>query len=56
MDTQELKTIINTAIDMRKAQKLYFRTRDVNILKRSKALEAKFDKMTQDFDKPNLFG
>ena len=37
---------------MREAQKEYFRTRDVNVLRRSKALEKRVDTLLAEYDNP----
>ena len=37
---------------MREAQKEYFRTRDVNVLRRSKALEKRVDALLAEYDNP----
>lgn len=44
--------IISAVRDMREAQKEYFRTRDVNILRRSKALEKRVDALLAEYDNP----
>lgn len=44
------KQIISATKEMRKAQKEYFRTRDKNALKRSKALENMVDELLAKYD------
>lgn len=46
------KEIIITVKLMREAQKEYFRTRDVNVLRRSKALEKRVDALLAEYDNP----
>lgn len=42
-------------LEMRKAQKAYFKTRDKNILPLSKQLEKRVDEYLESKDKPTLF-
>ena len=44
--------IISAVRAMRDAQKEYFRTRDVNVLRRSKALEKRVDTLLAEYDNP----
>ena len=44
--------IISAVRAMREAQKEYFRTRDVNVLRRSKALEKRVDTLLAEYDNP----
>jgi hypothetical protein len=44
-DLAQLASVVAVAQQMRKAQKLYFRTRDKEVLIESKKLEAALDKM-----------
>ncbi len=44
--------IISAVRAMREAQKEYFRTRDVNVLRRSKALEKRVDVLLAEYDNP----
>lgn len=44
--------IIPAVRAMREAQKEYFRTRDVNVLRRSKALEKRVDALLAEYDNP----
>ena len=44
--------IISAVRAMREAQKEYFRTRDVNVLRRSKALEKRVDALLAEYDNP----
>ena len=46
--------IISAVRDMREAQKEYFRTRDVNVLRRSKALEKRVDALLAEYDNPQI--
>lgn len=46
------KEIITAVKAMREAQKEYFRTRDVNVLRRSKALEKRVDTLLAEYDNP----
>lgn len=59
---EKLKSIIALAVEMRKAQKEYFKTRDYVALRQSKILEKRFDEEAQNLlepptakDEPNLF-
>lgn len=48
-----MKDFITTVKDMREAQKEYFRTRDRQVLQRSKALEKRVDALIAEYnDKP----
>lgn len=57
----KLKSIIALAVEMRKAQKEYFKTRDYVALRQSKILEKRFDEEAQKLlappavSEPNLF-
>lgn len=44
--------IISAVRAMREAQKEYFRTRDINVLRRSKALEKRVDTLLAEYDNP----
>lgn len=44
--------IISAVRAMREAQKEYFSTRDVNVLRRSKALEKRVDTLLAEYDNP----
>lgn len=44
--------IISAVRAMREAQKEYFRTRDVNVLRRSKLLEKRVDTLLAEYDNP----
>ena len=44
--------IISSVRAMREAQKEYFRTRDINVLRRSKALEKRVDTLLAEYDNP----
>lgn len=44
--------IISAVRAMREAQKEYFRTRDINVLRRSKALEKRVDTLIAEYDNP----
>lgn len=44
--------IIQAVRAMREAQKEYFRTRDINVLRRSKALEKRVDTILAEYDNP----
>lgn len=44
--------IISAVRAMREAHKEYFRTRDVNVLRRSKALEKRVDTLLAEYDNP----
>lgn len=44
--------IISAVRAMREAQKEYFRTRDVNVLRRGKALEKRVDTLLAEYDNP----
>lgn len=46
------REIITAVRAMREAQKEYFRTRDVNVLRRSKALEKRVDTLLAEYDNP----
>lgn len=52
---QDMKRIIDAAIETRKLQKAYFRTRDRLMLERSKAAEATLDRLLEDYTTPKLF-
>lgn len=58
---EKLKSIIALAVEMRKAQKEYFKTRDYVALRQSKILEKRFDEEAQKLQsppespEPNLF-
>ena len=45
-----MKDFITTVKDMREAQKEYFRTRDRQVLQRSKALEKRVDAFIAEYD------
>lgn len=47
-----IEQIISAVRAMREAQKEYFRTRDVNVLRRSKALEKRVDTLLAEYDNP----
>lgn len=47
--------IISAVRAMREAQKEYFRTRDVNVLRRSKALEKRVDTLLAEYDNPQKY-
>lgn len=49
--------IISTVKAMREAQREYYRTRDINVLRRSKALEKRVDTLIAEYENPqkNLF-
>ena len=44
--------IISAVRAMREAQKEYFRTRDINVLRRSKSLEKRVDTLLAEYDNP----
>lgn len=44
--------IISAVRAMREAQKEYFKTRDINVLRRSKALEKRVDTLLAEYDNP----
>lgn len=44
--------IISAVRAMREAQKEYFKTRDINVLRRSKALEKRVDTLLVEYDNP----
>jgi hypothetical protein len=44
--------IISAVRAMREVQKEYFRTRDINVLRRSKALEKRVDTLLAEYDNP----
>ncbi len=50
---EKLKSIIALAVEMREAQKEYFKTRDIGVLKLSKALERRFDNEAQKLQSPS---
>lgn len=50
---EKLKSIIALAVEMREAQKEYFKTRDIGVLKLSKALEWRFDNEAQKLQSPS---
>lgn len=49
---KQIETIFNLAVAMREAQKEYFKTRDYEALKKSKALEKRFDAEVQAYINP----
>lgn len=59
---EKLKSVIALAVEMRKAQKEYFKSRDYVALRQSKILEKRFDEEAQKLleppaatPEPNLF-
>lgn len=52
---EELKQIVDAAIEMRQLQRKYFRTRDKDILIKSKAAEDKLDRLLEGYTNPKLF-
>ena len=55
MDTS-MENYVQKVIDMRTAQKNYFRTRDQQALLESKRLEAHVDILSKQLQSPTLFG
>ena len=51
-----MTTFMQLVADMRSAQKEYFRTRDANVLLKSKDLEAKVDKAIKEAEEDDLGG
>lgn len=49
---EKLKSVIALAVEMRKAQKEYFKTRDYVALRQSKILEKRFDEEAQKLLEP----
>ncbi len=49
---EKLKSVIALAVEMRKAQKEYFKTRDYVALRQSKILEKRFDEEAQRLIEP----
>lgn len=56
---QQLKLLITTTANVRKAQRVYFRTRTTEALEEAKRLEAQLDEMLKEYStehkQPELF-
>lgn len=52
---EELTTFVNMVRKMRKAQKVYFKTRDYNAMVESKFFEGKVDKFIKDHDEKKAY-
>lgn len=52
---QDMKRIIDAAIETRRLQKAYFRTKDKSVLIKSKEAEATLDRLLDDYTTPKLF-
>ncbi len=56
MTIEDAKGFVVLVKDMRDTQKLYFKTRDANILNKSKELEKAVDKMLDKFEEEKYGG
>ena len=56
MTVTEFEEFVRLVDEMRQTQKLYFRTRDANVLNKSRELEKKVDAAIRKYDEDKLGG
>lgn len=56
MSIEDAKRFVALVDDMRKTQKDYFRTRDVNALNKARELERSVDRMLDEFEEEKYGG
>ena len=56
METDKMEEFVRLVEEMRQTQKLYFRTRDANVLNKSRELERKVDAAIKKYDDDKLGG